>query len=258
MADYRQQFIEQMMPHAMEASRRTGVDPRIIIGQAAIESNYGKSAPGNNYFGIKSVGQQPGQVLATKEVGPQGEYSTTGKFRQFGGMEDSVKGYADFILNNQRYSKLREAQGLDAQLAELQKSGYATAPNYAQAVGGVARSLPLDGTVATAQPAAPAAPAAAPAATPAPAYASDIPTQLRLLANKVAPDTIEAPTALTPEQLAQQRASLLQEKEDEKTAQGFLQMAALGQPAQKPQQMLPPIQFQRRQFAGLPMPKGLL
>ena len=73
MADYRQQFIEQMMPHAMEASRRTGVDPRIILGQAAIESNYGKSAPGNNYFGIKSVGQQPGQVLATKEVGPQGE-----------------------------------------------------------------------------------------------------------------------------------------------------------------------------------------
>ena len=172
-------------------------------------------------------------------------------------MEDSVIGYADFILNNQRYSKLREAQGLDAQLAELQKSGYATAPNYAQAVGGVARSLPFDGTVATAQPAAPTTPVA-PAATPASAYASDIPTQLRLLANKVAPDTVEAPTALTPEQLAQQRASLLQEKEDEKTAQGFLQMAALAQQGQKPQQMLPPIQFQRRQFAGLPMPKGLL
>jgi flagellum-specific peptidoglycan hydrolase FlgJ len=38
---------------AVEQGKRTGVDPRIIMAQAALETGYGKSVPNENYFGIK-------------------------------------------------------------------------------------------------------------------------------------------------------------------------------------------------------------
>lgn len=152
MEEWQQRFIQQMMPHALAASQATGVDPRIILGQAAVESNYGKSAPGNNFFGIKAVGNQPGQSLTTKEVGPQGEYTTKQPFRTYSGMEDSVKGYADFINTNSRYKDFRSGGDIDAQLKALGQSGYATAPNYANVVGGVARNINIDPNAAPAAP----------------------------------------------------------------------------------------------------------
>jgi len=138
--DYRQQFIQQITPFALEASKRTGVDPRIIIAQAAVESNYGKSAPGNNYFGIKAPAGS-GQTLMTNEfVGGQMKQMPQ-SFRTYESMEDSVKGYADFINRNKRYEDFRAGKSLDEQLGALQKSGYATAPNYSQVVGSVARNI---------------------------------------------------------------------------------------------------------------------
>lgn len=138
-------FIQAMLPHAMEASKATGVDPRLIIAQSAIESGYGKHAPGNNYFGIKSHGQPGGNNLATKEYGPNGQYATRDSFRAYNDMGESAKGYADFINKNPRYGAMKSAQGLDAQAAALGKSGYATDPNYGRMVGDLARNIPFPG-----------------------------------------------------------------------------------------------------------------
>lgn len=154
--DYRQRFIEQMTPLAVEASRRTGVDPRIIIAQAAVESNYGKAAPGQNYFGIKAPAGT-GQNLMTNEFLNGTMQRMSQPFRTYGSMAESVEGYADFINKNPRYAPFRSAKDFEAQLAELQKSGYATAPNYSQVVGGVARGINIptgqDGVLtASAQP----------------------------------------------------------------------------------------------------------
>lgn len=154
----RQKFIDTLMPAAIEASRRTGVDPRIIVAQAAQETGWGRSAPGNNYFGIKSHGQSGGQTFTTHEVINGKRVKIQDSFRSFASPEDSVAGYADFITRNQRYTGFRNAQGLDAQLSALQASGYATDPNYSNAVGAIARSIAFaPGT----------APAAAPTTRPA-------------------------------------------------------------------------------------------
>lgn len=136
-------FISSLMPAAIEASKRTGVDPRIIVAQAAQETGWGKSAPGNNFFGIKSHGKPGGQNLATKEVIDGQTVGITDSFRTFDSPEASVMGYADFLLENPRYKPMMEAQGLEQQLAALGQSGYATDPNYAQSVGSIAQSIPL-------------------------------------------------------------------------------------------------------------------
>ncbi|CAB4124586.1 FlgJ Muramidase (flagellum-specific) [uncultured Caudovirales phage] len=141
MEQWQRDFIEQMMPYAARAGAATGVDPRIIAAQAAVESGYGKSAPGGNYFGIKSHGAPGGQTLSTTEVGPNGAYTTKASFAQHGGMGQSADAYAEFINKNPRYGALKSAEGVDAQLAELQKSGYATDPRYSEKVGAVARNL---------------------------------------------------------------------------------------------------------------------
>lgn len=139
----KQTFIQSLLPAAIEEGARTGVDPRIIVAQAAQETGWGKSAPGNNYFGIKSHGQSGGQTLATNEVIDGKTVRINDSFRQFASPADSVKGYGDFILQNPRYKPLREAQGIDAQLQALQASGYATDPNYSRSVGAIARSIQL-------------------------------------------------------------------------------------------------------------------
>lgn len=145
-------FVSSLLPAAIEESKRTGVDPRIIVAQAAQETGWGKSAPGNNYFGIKSHGKEGGQTLATNEVIDGKTVRVNDSFRQFGSPAESVRGYGDFLLENPRYEKMRTAQGLDAQLAELGASGYATDPNYSSSVGAIARGIQLPTEVASLDP----------------------------------------------------------------------------------------------------------
>ena len=111
-------------------------------------------------------------MLATSEYGAQGKYGTQDSFRQYGNMEESANDYARFITTNPRYKDFRAAQGIDAQLAALQKSGYATDPDYATKVGNIARGIDIGNASYAAVPdasnkvaSAPSAPAA-PSATP--------------------------------------------------------------------------------------------
>ncbi len=138
----RESFVSAMMPHALEASKMTGVDPRLIVAQAAQETGWGAHAPGNNYFGVKSHGQGGGNNLSTTEYVNGQPVTMNDNFRSYGGMRDSAMGYANFLLENPRYQPMMNAQGLDAQLAALGQSGYATDPNYASSVGSIAKSLP--------------------------------------------------------------------------------------------------------------------
>jgi len=130
-------FIDSIWPQAVIAGKRTGVDPSIIAGQAALETGWGKSAPNNNYFGIKG----PGGNQQTKEY-LNGKWVTiTDSFRGYGSMADSVKGYADFITSNPRYRDFMGAKTFEEQLTALQKSGYATDPKYAAKVGNIANTV---------------------------------------------------------------------------------------------------------------------
>lgn len=148
----RQSFIAGLLPAAMEEGKRTGVDPRIIVAQAAQETGWGKSAPGNNFFGIKSHGKSGGNSMMTTEVIDGKPVRVRDSFRGYDSPADSVRGYGDFILENPRYKDLRSAQGLDAQLAALQASGYATDPNYSRSVGAIARGIQLPQETASATP----------------------------------------------------------------------------------------------------------
>ena len=167
----KQAFIEAMMPHALAVSAQTGLDPRLVIAQSAQETGWGKSAPGNNYFGIKSHGKAGGNTMATNEVINGQTVRINDSFRGYGDMGESALGYASFLKENPRYRDMLSAPDLDSQVAALGRSGYATDPNYAASVGSIARSIPMpDGSVSMSTQGAPsgggyAAPQPAPQGT---------------------------------------------------------------------------------------------
>lgn len=149
-----QAFIQTMMPHALQVSQATGLDPRLVLAQSALETGYGQHAPGNNYFGIKADGGVPNaQTLATTEVGANGPYQTQAAFRTYPDAGASAQDYAAFIKGNPRYQPVLAAQGLDAQINAMGQSGYATDPNYAAKLRQIAQGLPsLGGAAPTISP----------------------------------------------------------------------------------------------------------
>lgn len=150
----RDSFIAAMMPHAQRVAERTGLDPRLVIAQAAQETGWGRSAPGNNYFGIKSHGKPGGNTMATNEVVNGQTVRINDSFRGYGDMGESADGYAEFLATNPRYRRMLSAGDLDGQLSALGQSGYATDPNYASSVGSIARSISLPAPAAAPQTAA--------------------------------------------------------------------------------------------------------
>lgn len=141
--DYQKKFIESVQPYADKVAKETGLDPRLVIAQAALESDWGRKAPGNNFFGVKGAAGAPdSQMLDTQEADSTGKLSPTkAPFRTYGSVAESFDHYGKTITENSRYAPVRSAKDLEAQIEAIGKSGYATDPNYGKKVGQIARSL---------------------------------------------------------------------------------------------------------------------
>lgn len=126
-------FYDDLWPQAQRAGAATGIDPAIIFAQSALETGWGKSAPNNNYFGIKGSGG----TQTTKEY-INGKWVTIkDSFAGYSSVEDSVTGYIKFMTENPRYSGVIGATSIEGQIAALGNSGYATDPNYAAKISAI-------------------------------------------------------------------------------------------------------------------------
>ena len=134
-------FVNKLWPHALEASRTTGIPAHFIVAQAALESGWGKhqirnadGSPSHNLFGIKAGRNWTGatrQVVTTEYVDGVPRKSVE-KFRAYGSYAEGLQDYAKLIANNPRFASVIENGGDAAGFARsLQKSGYATDPMYA-------------------------------------------------------------------------------------------------------------------------------
>ncbi|VXC66631.1 flagellar assembly peptidoglycan hydrolase FlgJ [Massilia sp. 9I] len=134
-------FQEKLHPHAAEAERATGVPAKFMLGQAALESGWGKrmirNADGtnsNNLFGIKAGPGWKGKVATavTTEYVNGRAHQKVEKFRAYDTPADSFKDYANMLAKNPRYEKVLASGGDAAAFAHgLQRAGYATDPMYA-------------------------------------------------------------------------------------------------------------------------------
>lgn len=141
----RQAFIDKVYPHARAAAERLGVDPKVLVAQAALETGWGRTLDkaGNNLFGIKATGAWQGErrELATHEVRQGMSQLERAAFRAYGSMADSFNDYTQLISSQPRYERARAvADKPDAYVEALQQAGYATDPKYARKLQSLMRS----------------------------------------------------------------------------------------------------------------------
>jgi flagellar protein FlgJ len=133
-------FQEKLGAHAEAAEAATGVPAKFMLGQAALETGWGKrmirNADGsnaNNLFGIKAGANWKGKVataVTTEYVNGHARQRVE-KFRAYDTPADSFKDYARMLANNPRYEKVLSHGGDAATFAHgLQRAGYATDPHY--------------------------------------------------------------------------------------------------------------------------------
>jgi len=157
-------FIQTLMPHARRAAADLGVDPKMLLAQAALETGWGSAlirhpdgSNSFNLFGIKADAhwQGPQVEVMTREFISGRPYQVNSAFRAYASYADSFKDYVQFLRSGTRYrAALKGAGDGEAYMQRLQASGYATDPHYADKVIAISRRSELWSGNVTERPAA--------------------------------------------------------------------------------------------------------
>ncbi|WP_434654705.1 flagellar assembly peptidoglycan hydrolase FlgJ [Chromobacterium violaceum] len=144
----RQAFVEEMLPHAQAAAARLGVTPDLVLAHAALESGWGRKpltrgdgGNSHNLFGIKADARWRGEVAAslTTEFIHGQKQSRVEPFRAYPDYRAAFDDYADLLASNPRYRAALGVGGDARAFAEaLARGGYATDPDYAGKLAGLA------------------------------------------------------------------------------------------------------------------------
>lgn len=150
-----QDFVNRMLPHATQASRVSGVPTQLMMGQAALESGWGRReirmADGSNsynLFGIKAGAGWSGKVaeVMTTEYKNGIANKQVEKFRAYSSYAEAFQDYASLLSGNPRYAAVLQQGGDIVGMAQaVQKAGYATDPKYADKLVRVMSQITLNG-----------------------------------------------------------------------------------------------------------------
>jgi flagellar protein FlgJ len=134
-------FRQKLSAEAEEAARATGIPAKFMLGQAALESGWGKreirmadGSGSHNLFGIKAGPGWKGKVATavTTEYVNGKPHTRVEKFRAYDSYAAAFKDYGNMLSNNPRYQKVLASAGDASSFAHgLQQAGYATDPHYA-------------------------------------------------------------------------------------------------------------------------------
>lgn len=159
------EFVSSFLPFARQTELKTGITAIAILAQAALESGWGKFAPGNMFFGVKDTDGINGneQLLTTTEYSRRSDlkfpviisvvpcilnnqkyfkYTVKDYFRRYDTPENCFTDHVQFFFKNPRYATaLTFRSNTDRFIEEIARAGYATDPNYATLLKSVARSV---------------------------------------------------------------------------------------------------------------------
>lgn len=128
-----QAFFEAMAPDVQKLTRGTGLFPSVVLAQAALESDFGRSVLAHdhhNYFGIKAIGYEAQTSLETKEY-INGQWLVYKEpFRTYPSPYRSVQDYVKLLTSLDRYLIVLESQNPEEAAYALMTAGYATDPAY--------------------------------------------------------------------------------------------------------------------------------
>lgn len=143
-------FIRELLPHAREGAARLGVQPEVLVAQAALETGWGQKVirhPNGrssfNLFGIKADAGWGGDRVTVATLEYEGGIPSRQRaaFRSYDSLTESVSDYVEFLNSNPRYqSALAQAPDSSAFLHGLKAAGYATDPEYVEKIEAILQS----------------------------------------------------------------------------------------------------------------------
>lgn len=135
------EFQHKLGAHAEQASLETGIPAKFMLGQAALESGWGKheikaldGSASHNIFGVKASANWKGKTVeaVTTEYANGIAFRKVEKFKAYDSYSDAFKDYAKLLTKNPRYQEvIANAKDASSFAHGLQKAGYATDPQYA-------------------------------------------------------------------------------------------------------------------------------
>lgn len=131
-------FIARMLFALDEIDDLGGFFKSVIIAQAAIESNWGRSALSakyNNYFGIKAGKSWKGKTvnMKTGEVFDGKNVTINSNFRVYDSLAESIRD-RNRLLRMPRYKAVEPADTPRKQAEAIKAAGYCTATNYVESI----------------------------------------------------------------------------------------------------------------------------
>lgn len=143
-------FINRMSGPAQSAASATGVPAKLILGQAALESGWGRreishadGSTTHNVFGVKAGANWKGPVaeITTTEYVDGQPQKVRAKFRAYGSYEEAFSDYANLLSKNPRYAPVLSANNAEDAARGLQRAGYATDPQYGEKLVRIMRKV---------------------------------------------------------------------------------------------------------------------
>ena len=163
------EFVRKYYPFAKEVEKETGIPAIAIMAQAALESGWGRSAIGNNIWGVKYRKGDPGyqEVLTTEHSSRPDDYKgkkiksvTYDKdlniyvyriwdyFADYPTPKYAFMSHSKLLLNNRYKHALRWKHSPKRYLIAIWRSGYATDVDYGRkicnTVDSVVKRLPRE------------------------------------------------------------------------------------------------------------------
>jgi flagellar protein FlgJ len=149
--NFQQDFVKKLMPDAEKASAATGIPAHLMVGQAALESGWGRreikmpdGTNSHNLFGVKAGTGWNGKIaeVTTTEYHNGVANKQVEKFRAYDSYADAFKDYANVLSSNPRYAEvLKQGDSAQGFANALQKAGYATDPHYGDKLSKVINSV---------------------------------------------------------------------------------------------------------------------
>ena len=157
--DSTSEFVSALWASAKEAASVLGTDPKFLLAQAALETNWGKSIlpmitgeSTHNLFNIKA--DKSWEAASTQVNAVEYEdglmVKNKSKFRAYESYKDSFADYVHFLKNNSRYEEaLKHASNPQEFAQQLQKANYATDEKYSEKIMQIYSSKRLNDLVAS-------------------------------------------------------------------------------------------------------------
>lgn len=138
-----EEFVRALWPEAQRAAAKLGLDPKLLLAQAALETGWGKriihrpdGRSSYNLFNVKAAPSWRGEAVQVNTLEYQEGVAVKKRtaFRAYENYRQSFEDYLSLIQSPRYAEALSFAEDPHQYLSALKQAGYATDPHYADKV----------------------------------------------------------------------------------------------------------------------------